>query len=207
MDSRIFSYVVIPIIVLVSMTIAQYIRRKFARPAKKDKVQTPGRFDRWIAKLMSLLAYFTLFFTIMGAIAGEIEMTIAFAVLTLIFFLIVRVLKRAYDMSYQENEEYFILRKQKKEYKVFYEDIVDWEPAFNEINILDRTAPDKKYIQVNVSIFRPEILLRKIAEMTIDGKFAEFSPHFQEDPNRENQLIGFLRQYNYVHILEELNVV
>ncbi|WP_231634400.1 hypothetical protein [Salinicoccus sp. YB14-2] len=49
-------------------------------------------------------------------------------------------------MSYQENDEYFILKAKNKKYYVLYEYIIDWQPSYNEIKVLDESRADGKYI-------------------------------------------------------------
>src|SRR5699024_12275748 len=91
--------------------------------------------------------------------------------------------------SYEENFEYFILICRNKENQVFYENIIDWQPSFNEIKILDKTKSDKKYIRVNIKFFKPEIMLRKMADMAFDGKLNTINT---EETNRKNNTIYYL---------------
>jgi hypothetical protein len=189
-------------------TIAQYTRKKLARPAyeegDKNKIQKPGRFDNGILRLIQGLTIITAIFAVMGWIAGEMEMGIAFSVLTLVFGGVILLLKREYNMSYQENEEYFIYKHKNKEYTVYYENIVDWLPGYNEIQILDETNKDRKYIKVNVAMLKPEILLQKLLEMTYEGKFMTPNPVDPNDSKREDELAVFLNQYNYGYLVEGL---
>ena len=198
-----FRFVFIPILILIIYWITSAIRNRLAKPKYKKEVQTPGLFDNFLLKLLTFLAIFSALLMILGFVIQETEMTIAFLVLTIIFTGIVMVLKRQYDISYQENSEYFILKAQQKEYKVFYENIVDWQPAFNEIRVLDETNLDNEYIRVNIAMLKPEILLRKIAEMTFEGKFYSFDDEYFEDPTREYQITNYLIQNNYGYLIED----
>lgn len=198
-----FRFVFIPILILIIYWMTSAIRNRLAKPKYKEDVQTPGLFDNFLLKLLTFLAIFSALLTVLGFFIQETEMTIAFLVLTVIFTLIVMFLKRQYDISYQENPEYFILKAQQKEYKVFYENIVDWQPSFNEIRILDETNSDNKYIRVNIAMLKPEILLRNIAEMTFEGKFYSFEDEYFEDPTREYQITNFLIENNYGYLIED----
>lgn len=203
MNNPIFSFMIIPILVLSIFWIAKYVRSKLAKPKYENEVQTPGGFDKFLLKFLTVLTIFSAIFTGLGLIIQETEMTIVFLVLTLIFTAIILFLRRQYDISYQENTEYFIVRAQKKEYQVSYDDIVDWQPAYNEIKVLDETHSDKNYIRVNIAMFKPEILLRKIVEMTFDGKFHTTDDLYFDDPTRENEIINYLIQNNYGYLVED----
>ena len=203
MDNPVFSFIIIPIFLLIIYSIVINVRSKLAKLHYKKEVQTPGGFDTLIANLLTLLTFFSAVLTFFGIIIQETEMMIVFLVLTVIFTLIVMTLKRAHDTSYQENTEYFILRVQKKEYQVFYKNIVNWQPHLNEIRILDETSLDNEYIRVNISIFTPEILLRKIAEMTFEEKFYSLDDTYFEDPTREYQIINFFTKNNYGYLIED----
>lgn len=133
----------------------------------------------------------------------EMEMVLVMGAITLIYFALVFVLKRAHDTSYQENEEYFILTVQKKEYKVFYEDITDWQPFYNEIGVFDKTQPEKDYIRVNIKIFKPEILLRKIADMAVEGKFDGTSEIFLENQDRTEETINYIVNNRYGYLVDD----
>ncbi len=203
MPRNIFSFIFIPILVLTVHTLAQKTRKKLAKPKAQDNVQTPGTFDRLIYWIILVIAVLSTILMGLGWIMGEREMAIVFSVLTLAFWGIIALLKREYNMSYQENEAYFVLNAKGKEYKVYYEDIIDWAPSLNEIQLLDQTKEDKKYIRVNISMLHPEILLRRIVEMTFAGKFQHEKLMDLEDPNREYELVQFLDSYNYSHLVED----
>ncbi len=204
MDPRLITYIVIPIAVLTTMTLARKLRNKLAKPDVKENVQTPGRFERINLWVIRIIGVFTGLFTLLGAIAGEMEMTLVFLVLTLVFMGAVWLIKREYNMTYQENDEFFILHSKGKEYKVYYENIVDWLPGLNEIQLLDKTREEGDYVRVNVSIFHPEILLKQLVEMTFEGKFHNVGYfHQDQDPHREAELLSFLEQHDYGHLMEK----
>ena len=108
--------------------------------------------------------------------------------------------KREYNMTYQENEEYFILKSKGKVKKVYYNEIIDWVPGYNEILLYNKN--DKKPIRVNVSIVQPEILLGYIAKKTVAGYFQILNEINPEDPNRIKELTYFLKSYGYISIVE-----
>jgi hypothetical protein len=204
MNNNFFSFVLIPIIVLTAMAVARYVRHKRAKPEQNEGVQRAGKFDIFLKRLITGVAIFSGFFTLLGVVMGEIEMTIVFLVMTLIFTGIVFLLRREYNMSYQENDEFFLLEVRGEEYKVFYKDIVDWQPSFNEIEVLDETRADGKYIRVNIAIFKPEILLQKIVEMTFAGKFSYFEPGvLQGDPMRKDEIVNYLMDNNYSYLVDD----
>lgn len=201
MDNTLFTVVLIPITVLAVMGVARYIRKKMAKPDRQEDVQTPGKFDHFILKFFVVLTALSALLIILGLVIGETGMAITFLVITLAFSGVIMILRREYDMSYQENSEYFILKAKGKEYKVSYENIVDWQPSFNEIKILDETRADEEYISVNIKILEPEILLQKIVEMTFAGKFQHFDSGV--DPMRENEIINYLAENNYRYLVED----
>lgn len=203
MNNSILRFVFIPLFIFIIYWLTSAIRNKLAKPQYKEEVQTPGLVDNFLLKLLTVIAVFSALLTVLGFFIQETEMAIAFLVLTVIFTVIVLFLKRQYDISYQENSKYFILKAQQKEYKVFYENIVDWQPSFNEIKILDKTKSDNKYIRVNIAMLKPEILLRKIAEMTFTGKFYSLDDEYLEDPTREYQITNFLIENNYGYLIED----
>ena len=75
---------------------------------------------------------------------------------------------------------------------------MDWQPGYNEILISDQTK-EEEYIKVNISIFKPIILLKKIADMTFEGKFIEDDII---DATKEDELVQFYKSYNYSSLIE-----
>ena len=203
MDSNIITFIVIPIAIISLFYITRKTRNKLAKPEYTDNnVQTPGKFEKVILWVIRIVAIFSALFALLGLIAGETEMGLVFLGLTLIMGGSVWLVKREYNMSYQENDEFFILNKKGKEYKVYYDDIVDWLPGHNEIEVYDKTKTDSKFIRVNVSIFQPVILLENIAKMTSAGRFPMESAMAPGDPNRVKELAHFLQSYGYVSVVE-----
>lgn len=204
MNNNLFTFIFIPIIIIALMTLSKYIRKKFAKPNDEKGVQKPGKFDTLLLTFITVLTVFSGLFTLLGAVLREVEMTIVFLVVTLVFTGIVWLLRREYDMTYQETTDYFILNVKKKEYKVFYENITDWKPDYKEISVLDGSRPGADYINVNVAMLKPEILLGKIAEMTFDGKFQRVHSNLLgEDPMRKQEIVTFLKNYGYDYLVED----
>lgn len=201
MNSDFFRFVLIPLIIIIVASGARFVRYRLAKPKTESGVQKPGRFDSCLLRIIQAIAIFSGIFAAMGLIAGEMEMGIVFSVLTLIFIGVILLLKREYNLSYQENEDYFILEHKGKTDKVYYKNIVDWLPSYNEIEIWDETQADRKYIKVNIAMIKPEILLRKIAEMTFAGRFAVLTD--PNDPKREQELINFYQNNNYAYLIED----
>ena len=81
--------------------------------------------------------------------------------------------------------------------------MIDWQPSFNEIEILTENKIDDKYIKINIAIFKPEILLTRIIEMTAKGQFTNLDQAIIDDPLRETELYHFLKDYNYDYLVED----
>lgn len=203
MDPNIFRFIIIPVVVFCVMGLTRFARKKLAKPAYEGEVQKPGLFDRFWAMVIKVIAVLSGLFTILGLFMSEMEMAIVFAVITLITAVLSIFISRKFDISYQEKDEFFIVRERKQEYKVFYDDIIDWKPSFNEIRILDKSKTEDKFIPVNVEIFTPEILLKKMVEKTFEGQFIRTDGINYEDPKREQEMINFLIQYNYNHLVKD----
>lgn len=180
--------------------IVNYIRRKIYQPKYEDKVQNPGKLERLIVIVLIFIDVFLIVFSVIGILVKEMEMAVVFGCLALFILVTIFILKRAHDTSYQENDEYFILKIRNKEYRVIYENIIDWQPSYNEIAILDKTFSTEEYIKVNIKIFKPEILLRKIADMAFGGKFHTLD---QADPHRKIETVNYLVDYNYGYLVED----
>jgi len=203
MNNTFFTFIFIPIIILSTMAITRSIRKKLAKPEETKGVQKPGKFDSFLLKFFRVLAVFCGILTVLGIVIQEVEMAIVFGIMTLIFAVVVVFLKRAYDMTYQENTDYFILKTKGQEYKVFYENIIDWQPDLNQIFILDESRLDNEYINVNISMLKPEILLQRIAEMTFAGKFRRLDTNHLDDPMRKNEIVNYLIENNYGYLVED----
>src|SRR5699024_28516 len=203
MNNSKFTFIFLPVLILIVYWVTTTIRHKLAKPKETKNVQTPGKFDNFLLKLLIVIAVFSAIFMIIGLAIREIEMAIAFLVLTLVFIGIVWFLKSKYNISYQEDSESFLLKTKKKEVQVFYKDIVDWQPGFNEIKILDKSMSDKDYIRVNIAMLKPEILLREIAEMTFEGKFYSADDDYFDDPTKKYEIVNFLTNNNYEYLVED----
>jgi len=203
MNNNLFSFFILPVLVFSIALIVRFIRNKIYKPKYEGKVQKPGTLQQWIVRLLIFLVGFSLILATVGVFTRELEMALVFGGLAFIFLISVIFLKREYNISYQENDEYFILKAKDKEYQVYYEDIIDWQPSLNEIKILDKTKPDREYIRVNIALFKPEILLRKIVEMAFAGKFKHSEQVDTEDPNREAETVYYLINNQYGYLVDD----
>ena|SRR5699024_4225409 len=194
---------IIPTIIIITYILVQFIRNKIYQPKYEGDVQRPGTLERFITKFMVFLTVFAVFFTFLGIFTKESEMTIVFSCIAIFFFLITILLRYGQDMSYVETEHYFIIRVRKKEYKVYYHHIIDWAPAYNEIAVFDETKANEDYIKVNIKMFKPEILLRKIADMAMDGKFNHLDSANSVDQAREIERLNYLIVNNYGYLVED----
>lgn len=200
MNSGIFTFIIIPVIVFVTFMLARFIRRKVYKPKYEDNVQKPGRLERAIVVFLMFLDFFVIVGALAGVLMEETEMTLVFGILALILFTCIIILQRAHNTSYQENYEYFILKSNNKEYQVFYENIIDWQPAYNEISVLDASRTDGKYIRVNIKMFKPEILLRKITDMAFDEKFK--GPN-ADDPYKKAETVYYIANNGYGYLVDD----
>ncbi len=130
-------------------------------------------------------------------------MALVFGCFALILLGVTLLLRHSLNISYEENTEYFIMSTGNKEHQVFYENIIDWQPGYNEIKILDETKRDQKYIRVNIKIFKPEILLRKIADRAVEEKFTNLSETSTIDPYRKNETVNYIVNQKYGYLLED----
>lgn len=198
------TYIYIPIIIFVLSLLVRIVRNRLVKPTvSTDGVQTPGGFDHFLLNLITGLTIFMGLMAIIGLLIREIEMAIVFGVMTAIFLAIMLWLRYEYKMTYQENDEFFIYNHKKKEYKVYYDDIEDWAQGHNEIKILDKTKPDENFIRVNIAMIKPNILLRKIADMTFEGRFEYPGPIDSPDPKRQYEIVNYLAHNNYGHLVED----
>ena len=165
-----------------------------------NKIQKPGKFYKFLLSFFIVIDVFLLLLAALGIFMNDKIIALAFGGLGLFLLAIVLFLKRTYNTSYQENADCFILKTKNKEYHVFYENIIDWQPSLNELTVLDNTRSDNKYVRVNMKFFKPEILLRKIVEMTFNGKFSTSNP---EDPNREVETVNYLVNNRYGYLIED----
>lgn len=205
MDNMWVRHFVLFLFILAIQYGARRARHRFAKPKTTDGVQKPGGFDRFLVNLITGLAIFSGLFSLLGLVMSETEMAIVFAVLTLVFTGITFWLRSEYKMTYEEHADHFIYQVKKKDYKVFYDDIIDWSPGHNELLLYDQTNPEEKFIPVNIAVFKPEILLRKMADMTFAGHFFGTTTGTgpTDDPYRKYELINFLIANNYGYLVED----
>lgn len=201
MNSGILTFIITGILI----GFAVFIRKKFAKPKSENDVQRPGTFNIFILRFITLLAILCVIPALLGLIAGEFEMGIVFGIMAVLFGLASVIIKREYDMSYQETDEYFILKAKNKEHRVFYKNIIDWQPGYNEMKVLDESRSDMEYVRVNTAILRPDILLRTIVEMTFQGKFQRIDELEHDDPYRKHEIVNSLINNGYGHLVEDCN--
>ena len=199
MDSRIGFYIFIAIITVGLQIVMRFVRGRFAKPRvdQKDGLQKPGGFDRALLVLFTALTSFAIFFTVIGLFMRETEMALVFGVLSVIFFLLRYFVHREYNMTYQENEDYFVFMKKDKEYKVHYDNIVDWSPSYNEILVLDGTQNDGEFVPVNITVFQTDTLMRKLLEKSAAGEFSSNGPI-----DHHEELIHYLNTNHYGHVVD-----
>ena len=200
MDQNMIRFILIPLIIIALTFIVRKVRNKLAKPTSTNNIQTPGKFEKIILWIIRIIALLAALIALLGFVAGETEMGLVFLGLTFLMGTSAWLVKREYNMTYQENEEYFILKSKGKVKKVYYNEIIDWVPGYNEILLYNKN--DKKPIRVNVSIFQPEILLGYIAKKTATGHFQMPNEVNPEDPNRIKELAYFLKSYGYTSIVE-----
>lgn len=87
--------------------------------------------------------------------------------------------------------------------RVYYENITDWIPLKKQIAVVDPTQREDFYVVVNFVFHDPEILLRKLTEMTFAQKFKREEGNQSDDPYREQEFIDHLEKNGYGYIIEE----
>lgn len=203
MDPFFIRWLGIFVFIFVGYTMAQSFRRKKAKPKYKNNIQMPGKFDNCLLNFIKGFTILPITLMVIGVIVKEKGMVIVSLVLTIIFIGMNLLLKQEYTMAYEENEDYFILTLKKTNIQVFYKNIVDWKPGINEIFILDQTKADEKYIRVNISILKPEILLRQIADKTFTDSFLSLNESNSDALDRKEELISFYLSHGYDYLIEE----
>lgn len=193
------TYIISGIIIFILTFVVRWFRGRHVKPTVTDGIQKPGGFDRLIIYLITGITILIGLLAILGVATQNTEMAVVCSVITLIFVGVNFWIRHEYNLTYEENDEYFIATIKGKKYKVYYHHIVDWQPGYNEILIFDQTN-ENEYIKVNISIFKPIILLKKIADMTFEGKFIEDDT---KDATREYELVQFYKSYNYSFLIED----
>lgn len=98
--------IILALIILVSIAIG--IQRKVSKGKFKQSVQKPRQLKLFFTRVMMLLTIFSGVIAALGAINGEMEMAIVFSVMFIIFALLPYFMRRKFDMTYQETDDYFI---------------------------------------------------------------------------------------------------
>ena len=169
------------------------------------KVESPHIIQRIGYNMLFIPAGVIGLMVLIGALMRDTEMIIVSSVLTIVFLTLLYFTLRKFKRLYVERDEYFFLDGQYVAFQVDYEDIVDWIPLSKQVGVRDGTIEDNYYICINLKFAEPEILFRKLTEMTLAGKFKDTDGSTPDDPNREQELIQFLEKNGYSHIVEEVS--
>lgn len=179
------------------------MKKKIYEPKYDNGVQKPGKIAGFITKYLIIIDVILLILLVSGAMGKDSEVTFVTGGLIIFVFAIILLLKHSYNTSYQENHEYFIINIGKKEHKIKYENIENWKPTFNEISVLDKTNIKNEYVRVNIVLFKPEILLRTLADMTFNGNFRRSLDGNLEDLYRKEEIVAYLYNNKYGYLIED----
>lgn len=195
---------IIVFVLIVLVYIAVRIQRAYGKGKYSQDVQKPRQLKSFFTKMMMIFTVFSGVIAVLGAIGGEFEMAAVFSVMSIIFLVMSYFMRRKFDMTYQETDEYFILKDGQKEYKVFYENIVYWQWGVSEIFLLDGKRSDEEYISIRFDYFNPEILLRTVAEMTFDDRFPrrDFDV-YPDDSMKKKEMVHLLKHTDYYYLMED----
>lgn len=171
---------------------------------KHKKVESPHIVQRIGYKMMFVPTVVVGLMVLVGMRVKDTQMTIVSSFFTLIFFTLLYFIRRKFRRLYREKDEYFFLDGQYIAFQMEYEDIIDWIPLSKQIGVRDGTTEDDLYICINLKFAEPEILFRKLLEMTFAGKFKNTDGSTSEDSTREQELIDFLQKQGYGHIVEKV---
>lgn len=159
------------ILIFVIIFILNIVRHVLVQKSLKNRIEMPNKIQRiGLSLLVAITALFT-FMAVLGLLMRHAEMATVTSVLTVVMGLLTYFTCRKFKRFYSETDEYFEMKDEFQTYHVRYEEITDWKPLSKQIGILDPTELEDKYICVNRVFSDPEILLRKIAEMTFADKF------------------------------------
>ena len=203
MNTNNLNFLIRPLIIVIIFVIAGYLRARFSKPKVDGHEQKPGKLQRIALAVLITIAVIFMLMAILGLIMGEMEMTLVSFVLALLMIGVSIYLKSALKTSYQENTDSFTLKVKNSEVQVFYENISDWKTSVNEIIIFDESKMDGNPIKVNIVFFKPEILLRTIADQTFEGKFYNIDKNPLKDPKREKEIVNFLKGNEYGYLIED----
>ena len=179
------------------------MKKRIHNPKKENGIQKPGKLTGFITKMAIFIDALFFIMFILGILAKETDMILVSGGLAIFTLAIIFFLKRAYDITYQENDEYFIVTSGKRKHQVRYDEIVNWKSTYNEMSVLDINQADEKFVRVNMKLFNPEKLLRKIADMTFSGKFKREKQSFVDDPYRELEIVNYLINMKYGYLIED----
>lgn len=187
-----------------------FIHRKATQKSYTHKVQKPGMFVTFFKRVMIGVTIICALFAALGSIMNDLEMAIVFAVIMVICSLITTAIQRKYDITYQETDEYFVLTIKGYEYKVYYNDIAHWQWGPGEISVQEESWSEHDFVTISCRLFKPEILITKIAEMTFSGKFLRIDgiypddSVYPDDSMREKELIRMTKHDGYYYLIEDL---
>lgn len=177
---------------------------EYASKSTHKKVESPDIIQRGGYYLAIIPAVLFGLMSLLGLLISNTHMFITCALMTLMFVGLAYFVRRKFKNLYTETEDYFFLNGQHLSFQVEYDDIIDWMPFSKQIGVRDGTIENSPYICVNLKFSEPEILLRKLAEMTFAGDFKDTVGSTAEDPNREQELTDFFHKNGYSHIVEEV---
>lgn len=149
------------------------------------------------------------FFSVSGIIINDLEVAIVFAVVMFICSLLTTSIQRKYDMTYQETDEYLIMTIKGDKYKVYYDNISDWQWNLSVIFIQDESWSENDFLNIHCRLLRPEILITKLIEMAFSGKFPRrdgiYPDHSVDsnDPTRGKELVRMIKYDAYYYLLDE----
>jgi uncharacterized membrane protein YphA (DoxX/SURF4 family) len=191
------------LIIFIIAFVTTMLRFVFQGISVKNKIEIPSKFQRFFLGVQVVLTVLMGLFTLVGLLMKNTEMTIMFFVMTVIFSVILFGIRRKFRRYYEENEESFYLNEQYMVNRIYYENITDWIPLKKRIGVVDPTQREDFYVVVNFVFHNPEILLRRLTEMTLAKKFKRKDGSQSDDPYREQEFIDHLEKNGYGYIIEE----
>lgn len=191
--------------VFILVFIMNLMRRIARNKSPKKTLRMPTTVQKIGLYVLIVLTFLMVLLVIVGLLTGTNEMWIVSAIIAVIFGTLIYFSRRKFNSFYEENDEYFILKDEYWAFKMYYDDISDWSTTSKEIGVYGPTENEKLYIYINYSYAEPEILLRKLTEMTLDGKFYKENPANRNDPNRIEELKAHLQKNNYDYILDQFS--
>lgn len=191
------------LVIFIVMFVMTTLRFIFQGISVKNRIETPSKFQRFFLGVQVVLTGMMGFFTLIGLLMKDAEMIIMFLVMTVISSAILYGIRRKFKRYYEENEDSFFLNGQYMVDRVYYENITDWIPLKKQIGVVDPTQREDFYVMVNFSFHDPEILLRKLTDMTFAQKFKREDGSQSDDPYREQEFTNHLEKNGYGYIIKE----